>query len=322
MVSQVKFINTFAPFKRSFITLPLINFLLVFLLIPAFIQSVYFYGFYSLRVICSSVVAAVFWDYFFKRVFNRKIDVYNGDSVVIGLILGMLFPPTVPFWIILWALFTAIFLGRALFGGTGCGPFNPVCIGWAFVMISWKDYVDPAWGSVAFNLPFNVKFPLAEWKMKGIEAISQFSIKELFLGKQAGCCGATSQLLILMGGIGGVLLKITPVEIPISFLGGIIITSLSLVISGSLPSHGIFFHLFSGFSFIGAFFIATEWSRPVSRWVRIYYGLFCGILTVLLRMWSNFSEALPFAILIVNITISFLDRGRAVKHKTVEVVEL
>lgn len=322
MNPQVKLFNTFAPFRRNSLSLPSVNILIFLFLIPALIQSVFFYGIYSLRVICLSIVSAVFWESFFKRVFKRKLDVYNGSSILVGLILGMLLPPSVPFWIIIWALFAAIFLGRELFGGTGCGPFNPICIGWAFVMISWQHYVDPEWGAVVFNLPFDSKFPLAELKNSGVNALSNFNLKELFLGKQAGCCGATSQMFILLGGVGGILLNIIPAEIPLFFICGMILSSLLFVMGGTLPLKGIFFHLFSGFSFIGAFFIATEWSRPVSRKVRIYYGLLCGMLTILLRMWSNFSEALPFAILIVNITVPLLDRGRVKKHKAVEVFEV
>ena len=84
------------------------------------------------------------------------------------------------------------------------------------------------------------------------------------------------------------------------------------------------FHLLTGFSCIGAFFLAADFSsRPVSPRVMIWYGTVSGVLTVLFRMWSGFPEGLPFALLIVNMTVPMLDRGRApARQPEIEVLRL
>jgi electron transport complex protein RnfD len=69
------------------------------------------------------------------------------------------------------------------------------------------------------------------------------------------------------------------------------------------------FHLFSGASMLGAFFIATD---PVSASTtnrgRLVYGAGIGFLTYAIRTWGGYPDGLAFAVLLMNAAVPLIDR--------------
>ena len=68
------------------------------------------------------------------------------------------------------------------------------------------------------------------------------------------------------------------------------------------------FHLFSGATMLGAFFIATD---PVSAATtnrgRLIYGAAIGLIVYLIRTFGGFPDAVAFAILLINIAVPLID---------------
>ena len=68
-------------------------------------------------------------------------------------------------------------------------------------------------------------------------------------------------------------------------------------------------NLLSGGLLLGAFFMATDYSTsPVTAPGRIIYGVGCGALTVLIRVFGGFPEGVSFAILIMNCCAWMFDK--------------
>jgi electron transport complex protein RnfD len=68
-------------------------------------------------------------------------------------------------------------------------------------------------------------------------------------------------------------------------------------------------HLLSGGLMIGAFFMATDYvTSPLSRNGKILFGIGCGLLTALLRIFGSMSGGVSFAIIFMNILTPHLDR--------------
>jgi electron transport complex protein RnfD len=71
------------------------------------------------------------------------------------------------------------------------------------------------------------------------------------------------------------------------------------------------FHVLSGWVMIGAFFLSTEkGTAPVTAAGMIAYGIGCGVLTMIIRIWGLYLEGVPFAILLMNAATPLLDRIR------------
>lgn len=298
------------PFRRTYVTFSRVQYALILMLLPAAMYGCSLYGLFAARILAASVFFFMLWDTVFETIAGKKHTLHDGSAALAGLLFGMLLLPETPWWIIAVGSGAAQFLGKQLFGGAGGSPFNAVCIGWAVVTISWPVQVDLTFGSVGFTLPFSSMFPLAELHRAGNEVLSKFPAAALFRGLQAGGIGSGAIFLLFIGGCIGMLLRIIPWRIPLSFFAGEAVAALLVKMTGVPFSGGPLFHILTGYSCIAAFFIATDLSsRPVSSRVMLLYGTLIGILTVVFRVLGKFPEGLPFAILVVNIIIPLFDRG-------------
>lgn len=68
------------------------------------------------------------------------------------------------------------------------------------------------------------------------------------------------------------------------------------------------FHLFSGATMLGAFFIATD---PVSASTtprgQLIYGASIGVLVFVIRTWGGYPDAVAFAVLLMNMAVPTID---------------
>jgi electron transport complex protein RnfD len=98
-------------------------------------------------------------------------------------------------------------------------------------------------------------------------------------------------------------------HIPVALLAGLLVpaTVFYLLAPSSYAAPG--FHLFSGASMLGAFFIATD---PVSAAAtvrgRIIYGAGIGLLIYALRTWGAYPDGVAFAVLLMNGAVPLIDR--------------
>ena len=78
---------------------------------------------------------------------------------------------------------------------------------------------------------------------------------------------------------------------------------------GSSASGGSpLFHLLSGATMFGAFFIITDpVSSAVSTRGRLVYGALIGALVYIIRVRGNYPDAVAFAVLIMNFAAPFID---------------
>lgn len=303
---------SYRPFRRSSCTFTGMNSVRVLLLLLPLYGGIHWYGWYAIRITAASIFFSLLWDFLFGHVLGKRETVYDADAIIIGLLFAMLMPPLVPWWIIALGTATALFLGKYLFGGVGGSPFNAVCIGWVAVILSWPALTDPTYGSIGVPLPFSTAYPLSELHRVGKEINKVFPVSALFFGKQAGTIGTGATLLIIISGSIGCGLRIIPWRIPLSILIGIGSTAAVVGWSGLLYAGNPLFHMCTGFSCLGAFFIASDFSsRPISQRSTIIYGFCIGVLTVLFRLFGKNPEGFPFAVLIMNMCMPLIDKGKA-----------
>ena len=278
-------------------------------LIPAVIFAISQFGFHAIRVISLAVASAMAAEWIIQMLFKKPVTVSDGSALVSGLLLAMIIPPSVPWWFVVLGSVLTIFLGKQIFGGIGCNPFNPVLIGFAILSISWKDYLNLDIAIINYNLDYSIAYPLSVLKKVGASGLSQFNMSDLILGSKIGGLGSVSVLLLLIGGLFIILRGVVSYWIPLSFLVGVIITSGIFWLSNSAQYASPLFHIVSGNVMIGAFFLATDYSSsPVNRTSMILFGLGCGVFVIIFRAWSIHPDGVIFAILIMNIINPLVDK--------------
>lgn len=108
---------------------------------------------------------------------GKNSTILDASAVVSGLLLAMTLPPGFPLWMGAVAGFTAIAMGKTLFGGLGFNIFNPALVGRAFVQAAFPVSITtwtPALAVDRFSefipstlaLPFMHPLPTAEWSAK------------------------------------------------------------------------------------------------------------------------------------------------------------
>jgi electron transport complex protein RnfD len=289
--------------------------------LPAVVMGIVWYGFPALGVVSLSVSCAMVWELLLNKAMGRAETIGDGNAAVIGLLLAMLLPATAPWWLVVIGTFLAIVVGKQIYGGMGCNPFNPVLVAFAIVVLSWRSMVDFDGALLNYDLGFSMLYPLGAVKHFGASAALDYRYSDLLMGMQSGGIGATFGLGLIVGGCYLILRGMIRWEISISFIVGILVTAHLFHMSDPEEYAGAWFHLLTGYTLLGAFFLAPEdSSSPVNVVPMLIYGLCGGVLTILIRSIGAFSDGVVFAILMMNVANPLLDKirpkavGRGIEH--------
>lgn len=311
MVDQRKLIVSHAPFWHSGKSVTERNYHTFLAALPAILLGFSHYGMPAVGVICLSVSTAIIWELAINLVSRRPITIGDGNAALIGLLFGMLLPATMPWWAVITGTFIAVVIGKQIFGGIGSNAFNPIAVAAAIMMVSWKDLFDFDGMLLNYDLEFATAYPIAAAKYFGAEGIGAFGLWNLFTGRQIGGIGATFGLGLVLGGGYLILRGFIRWEISISFLVGIYFTAFLFNLFDPIRFVSPAYHLLTGYTLIGAFFLATEdSSSPVNVVPMLIYGAAGGIMTVLIRNIGVYVDGVIMAILIINLVNPLLDKIR------------
>ncbi len=303
-----------SPHIRSKISIPIIMWSVVIALLPSLIGSIYFFGFKALFIILLSVISAVGFEAFAHFLWKRRITVFDGSAVITGMLLAYNLPPNVPLWIpVIGSAFAIVFV-KQVFGGLGYNFVNPALAGRAFLMASWpqimtSNWLAPSSGFLAGYDAITQATPLTLAKVYRTTEVFQHLnswpvIKNLILGNCGGCLGETSAVLLLIGAIYLLIRGFISYRIPLAYIGSVFV--LSLVLPTRLSP---FFHMFSGGLMLGALFMATDYvTSPINKKGQWIFGIGCGVITMLIRLWGGYPEGVSYSILLMNVATPLIDR--------------
>jgi electron transport complex protein RnfD len=311
MLEQKKLIVSHAPFWHNGSRVTHRNYHTMLATLPALLAGIYYYGIPVFGVVCLSVATAMLWELAINLVAKQPVTIGDGNAALIGLLIAMLFPATMPWWAVITGTFIAVVIGKQIFGGIGSNAFNPVALAVAIMMISWKDFFNFDGMLLNYDFDFAAVYPLAAAKHFGSASLETLGLRDLLMGRQIGGIGATFGLGLIIGGIYLMLRGFIRWEISLTFLAGIYITALlfNLIDPERFVSPGI--HILSGYTLIGAFFLATEdSSSPVNTMPMLIYGIVGGIMTVLIRNIGAYIDGVILAILVINLVNPLLDKIR------------
>ncbi len=266
----------------------------VFSLLFPVAAATYFFGLKALVLILFTTLVAVLAEVAFQRSIGKPVTVKDGSAAVTGILLALVLPPTLPLWMAGIGAIAAIVMVKGLFGGLGFNIFNPALAARAILLASWPVAMT-TWVTPIDSV--TTASPLFLAKMN--EAVPGYL--SLFLGSRAGSLGETSVLAILIGAAILYWKKIIDWPAPTAYIGSVAILTLIL---GQDP----LFHVLSGGLLLGAFFMATDYvTAPVTTQGRFLFGLGCGVMTVLIRLYGGFPEGVNYSILCMNMLTPLID---------------
>ncbi len=310
-LAQKKLIVSHAPFYHSGQRVTERSYHMMLAALPALLMGFYQYGMPAFGVVCLSISTAIIWELFINLVTKRSITIGDGNAAVLGLLFGMLVPATMPWWAVITGTFLTIVIGKQIFGGIGSNAFHPVALAIAMMLLSWGNLFDFDAALLNYDLEFATIYPLAATKYFGAASADAFRLTDLLMGRQLGGIGSAFGLGLLIGGIYLMLRGFIRWEIALTFLAGIYFAAFLFNLYDPARFAPPAFHLLTGYSLIGAFFLATEdSSSPVNFVPMLIYGAAGGIMTVLIRNIGAWIDGVILAILVINLISPLLDKIR------------
>jgi electron transport complex protein RnfD len=311
MNNDKQFIVSHAPFWHIGSSIAEKNVNIILAAFIAIIPGIIQYGLPAIAVVSLSVSMAMIWELALNWLTKRPMSIGDGHAALMGLLFAMLIPATTPFWVVITGTFLVVVIGKQIFGGIGANPFHPVLIGLAIIRVSWNDFFNFDQALLDIDLGFHMVYPLAALKSFGTSAIESFSVSDLLMGRQIGGLGSTFGIGLILGGIYLIVRGFIRWEISVTFLAGILITAFIFNQINPAKYAGPVFHILTGYTLIGAFFLATEdSSSPVNFIPMLIYGLGCGIMTILIRNIGSYADGVVFAILLMNLANPLIDKIR------------
>ncbi len=295
--------------KRAFTTASVMKEVLIALL-PATVWGIYIYGLRAALVILAAVVSSVLFEALTQLLLHRPVTVADCSAALTGLLLGLNLSPTVPMYVPILGSAFAIIVVKQLFGGIGKNFMNPALAARVFLMMCWTGAMTSFPAPYTRVMPMGADVVASATPLVALKngALPEASLFDLFLGRNGGCIGELSVLMLLIGGIYLIIRRIIDWRIPLSFLGTVALLTFLFPQGGLDRLDFMLASLCTGGLVLGAFFMATDYvTSPVTAWGRVIFGVGCGLLVVFLRFFSGYNEGVSFAILIMNALVWYLD---------------
>jgi electron transport complex protein RnfD len=271
-------------------------------LVPAQVAAVLIFGWRTLLVTAVCVAAALLSEWLICLAFKRTSSLGDLSAAVTGTLLAFCLPPTLPLWMAALGSVFAVVVAKQFFGGIGQNFVNPAIAGRIFLLLSFPTAMT-TWAlpkALQSDGATTGATPLASAK----EAMP--SLWDLFLGNHGGSYGEVCAAALLAGGAYLLFRKVISPIIPLCFIGTV---ALGMFIAGGLDWRFALEQTLGGGLLLGAIFMATDYvTSPMYRKGKLIFGVGCGLLTLVIRLWGNLPEGVSYAILLMNIATPLIER--------------
>ncbi|MCD1606833.1 RnfABCDGE type electron transport complex subunit D [Stutzerimonas kunmingensis] len=307
--------------------------------LPGVIVLTWLYGAGTLINMAWACAAALGFEAAILKLRQRPVGFFlcDGSVLVTAVLLALALPPYSPWWLTLIATGCAVVFGKQLYGGLGQNPFNPAMIGYVVVLISFPVEM------TTWPVPHSVGLGAGLQHILGIASLpdgwtqataldvlkvnKSLTIDELWTNPAFGHFGGIGSevvnLAFLAGGLFLLHKRLFSWHAPVGMLAALVVMSLVFWNGSGSDSNGSpLFHLLSGATMLGAFFIVTDpVSSATSPLGRLIFGVGVGILVYVIRAWGGYPDGVAFGVLLMNLaapTIDYYTRPRTYGHRKAE----
>ena len=304
-------------------------------LLPAIAVYVWLLGPIILVEIGIASIACLLAEAAMLALLKKPLGLFLGDgsALVTAWLIALSFPPLAPWWLIVVASLFAIVIAKHLYGGLGQNPFNPAMIAFAACIVSFPALM-AQWPAIDLQAPFAQRIgeqlaqvfglapridvmsgatPLDALKTALRLGDGQVTVAATLadaptFGYVAGKGWEWVAASYLLGGLWLWQRKIISWQAPGGFIAGVALLAGALWLIDPAQFASPLFHLFSGGTMIGAFFIVTD---PVSGCTtprgKLIFGVAAGALAYLIRVFGGYPDGVAFAVLLLNICVPLID---------------
>jgi electron transport complex protein RnfD len=296
MNGQAGLTITALPHLHSGVSVARIMYTVLIALAPAAVLAAFVSGPRVGIIMALSMSTAAAAEWIILCIIQRRFCGIDGSALVTGALLALVLPPHVPLWMApLGALF-GIALVKAASGGLGRNFLNPALAAKAFLVLAYPAMFAAVAG--------NTGQP---------EQLTWNSLLYFCIAHQDTWLGAASPAALVAGAVFLMYLRVIDRVLPLAYIGSAILlfwaTGESSTLFTQQAAIAVCFQLCSGGVLIVALFMATDpVTSPALRTSRLFYGMACGVLTVLFSMFGAQGHAVMYAVLVMSCMVPLLNR--------------
>jgi len=304
-------------------------------LTPGAVAMTWYFGWGIVTHMVLASIAAVAAEAFVLRLRGKPVMPAISDlsAVVTALLLAIAIPPLLPWWLTVLGAVFAIVVAKHLYGGIGYNPFNPAMIAYVLLLVSYPvemtawlppsllnqhplDFMQTLTAIFSNTLPpgldwdaLSMATPLDEMRtqLNQNRMISEIRQSPLW-GDFGGLGWEWVGNWYLLGGLILLYKRVISWHIPVAMLGTVLVMAMLFHFLDQESHPFGLFHIFSGGTLLGAFFIATDpVSAATTKKGQLIYGACIGLITYIIRRWGGYPDAVAFAVLLMNMAAPMID---------------
>jgi electron transport complex protein RnfD len=302
-------------------------------LLPGIAAMTWFFGWGLLINLVIASLTAVGAEALVMRLRGRPVMPVIGDlsALVTAWLFAMSIPTLLPWWMTVLGVLFAILVVKQLYGGLGYNPFNPAMAAYVLLLISYPmemtrriapgerlpGPVESLQLSLGGILPAGTDWdgltgatPLDELRTKLAMGMSVDQVHPgSFWTQMLEQPWEWVSLWVLLGGLWLLYRRVISWHIPVAMLGALASLSMLFFVLDPKTYPVGFFHLLTGGTMLGAFFIATDpVTASTTKLGQLIYGAAIGVILFCIRSWGGYPDAVAFSVLLMNLAAPTIDQ--------------
>lgn len=284
---------------------------LLFMLLAPAVMAWYYYGAQALLLLAVCTAGSALFDLVgVKFTLPRAKPPYDFSAFFTGAVIALMLPASFPLGRAAIGCAFAIIVAKMPFGSTHNAPFMPAAAGFAFLCVCWPAEV--------FNYPAIAdKFALFRLSTaQGVAGsslasmlqvgdsmrLSPINILHLLTGSIPGPMGSGAILVLLAAAFYFLFTRASALYNSFGFLFACGVVAFLFPRGANSSLSSLVLELCSGSLVFAALFLvnAETAESPQKPLPRLMFGMFTGLLCMLLRYFGVFEEGVCFAVLLAN----------------------
>ena len=268
-------------------------------LLPTLVASVFLYGLGAPLLVLVCVATALVTEHLCCKLMHRESTAGDLSCVVTAMLFAFTLPADCGYFPAILGTVFAVGVVKMLFGGIGCNFANPAVAGRVFIMLAMPIALG-AYPDV-MGTPLDAITGATPLAMNAAGA-APYSYMDMMFGLHAGALGETCIITLLAGYVFLLVLRVVDAWATVPFIATV------AAITGIADQDAVY-QVLSGGLALGAFYMATDYTTtPMTPKGKIIFGIGCGVITALVRLFAAAPEGVAFSILFMNMFTPLIDR--------------
>ncbi len=262
-------------------------------LAPCVIASTVIFGWRALLLVAFCAASCVLLEWLSRKIMKRDNTILDLSAVVTGVILALTLPVGIGLHLAFVGCVVAIVITKQCFGGIGMNFINPAIAGRVVMLVSF-----PSQMSSYSDIDGITSATLLNSEYTG----AKDAYLDMLLGNIGGSIGETCKVAILIGFIFLVATKTIKVHTTVAYVCTVAIFAFAV---GGDP----LYHILTGGVLFGAVYMATDYTTsPLTDSGKLIFGIGCGVITMVIRLWASLPEGASYSIMLMNILVPYIEK--------------